>query len=68
MIAALDNGRGGYDGHFCVRLHVGDIQEAAVTHGGFYLVKTLGDVVVQTAGVGNVGVYAFFKHQGALAA
>ena len=42
-------------------LKFADAESAAVAHGGTHLVQGKRDIVFQAAGIGNVGINAFFE-------
>ena len=61
MGAAFHNGHGGNQLQLGFSLQILDGDHAAVAHGGLDLVQAGLHVVVQSTGVGNVGVNAFFE-------
>ena len=63
MVATLHNGGGGDQSQLGVPLEVGDRDDAAVAHGALDLIQAGFHVVVEGAGVGDIGVHAFFKAQ-----
>ena len=63
MVSAFYDGDGGHQGELGVPLEVWDVGHAYVAHGGADLVEGGFHVVVEGAGVGDVGVHALFKAQ-----
>ena len=63
MVSAFYDGDGGHQGELGVPLEVGDVGHAYVAHGGADLVEGGFHVVVEGAGVGDVGVYALSKQE-----
>ena len=61
MVSAFNDRRGGNEGHLCITAKVGKVCNSAVAHGGFHLVKAFLHVVVERAGVNDVGIHALFK-------
>ena len=55
VVAALDDGGSGDQGQLGVLLEIGDVNFAAVAHGGLDLVQRGFHVIVEGAGVGDVG-------------
>ena len=55
MCAAFDYARCGDKGQLRFLLQLGDIERAAVAHGGLYLAQRERDIVLERAGVGNIG-------------
>ena len=58
MVAALDDGGGRHQRQLGIPLQVGDGDHAAVAHGGLDLVQGGLHIVMQGAGVGDIGVHA----------
>ena len=63
MVSALYDGDGGDQGQLGIPLEVGDVGDTHVAHGGPDLIEGGFHVVVEGAGVGDVGVHALFKAQ-----
>ena len=68
VVAAFDDGGGGNQRHAGVLVKVFNSLDAAVAHGGLYLIKGELYVVVQGTGVSYVGIDAFLKGELACAA
>ena len=63
MRAALNNARCGDKGQLRFLLQLGDCERAAVAHGGLYLAQRERDIVLEAAGIGDIGVNALLERQ-----
>ena len=61
MCAAFNDGDGGHQRQLSITLQVGNVDDTDVAHGGLDLVQRGLHVVVERAGVGDVGINASSK-------
>ena len=68
MGAALDDAGGGDKGQLCFLLELSDRQRTAVAHRRTDLAERQRNIVLQRAGIGYIGIDAFFKGELRIAA
>ena len=61
MVAAFDDGYGGYESKFCLLLELLNVKSTAVAHGGTNLCQSDGNIVLQRACIRNIRIYTFLE-------